>query len=481
MSLEDRLHPFLSSYIGWPQWVKSLLGNAYGLIPLSWRRGHAYGAFADLLRDKSPAAIEQRTRAALGATLAWALDTVPAYAAFRHLAPQSVQDDPFAVLAQLPVVSKADYKTDLSRYLSTRMPSSARLKTFTGGSTANPMMFYLQKGVTRPREYAFMEDFHARVGLGDKDMVLAMRGRTVPSAARAGGKLWMYEPIKRQLILSSDHLETRFMPAYEEALRQFHPPYIQAFPSALYPLVRWLAEHPLPEFTEQVRGIMLYSENVPEFQMRLIRQVFGCPILKHYGHSERVLMAATLPDDDRYHFWPQYGYFELLNEAGTPVTRPGELGEIVGTSFDNRVMPFVRYRTGDMAMLSDNPPTLPGYPVVERIEGRLQEFIVTRDHRLISICTMGAAHFDELANVDAIQYEQQEPGRFVLKVVARTPIDDAMRHRIAHAVEEKTQHGCTADIVQVESIPRTLRGKHVMLVQHLDISRYLGAARGVEK
>lgn len=481
MSLEDWLHPFLPSYIGWPQWAKSLLGNTYGLIPASWRRGRSYSAFVDLLRDRSLAAVKRRTRSALGDTLAWALATVPFYSASRHLAEEAIHGDPLYVLAQLPVLSKADYKRNLHQHLSTRMPASARMTTFTGGSTASPMMFFLQKGVTRSREYAFMDDFHARVGLGDKDIVLAMRGRNVPTAVRPGGKVWMYEPIKRQLILSTDHLEPCFMHAYEDALRQFHPPYIQAFPSALYPLARWLSEHPLPEFTEQVRGVMLYSENVPEFQMRLLRKIFHCPVLRHYGHSERVLMAATLPDDDRYHFWPQYGYFELLDESGRSVTRPGELGEIVGTSFDNRVMPFVRYRTGDMAILSDKSPSLPGYPVVERIEGRLQEFIVTRDHRLISICTMGTAHSEALAGLDALQYEQKEPGRILLRVISRAPLDGELRHKIARTVEEKTQYGCVADIVQTDSIPRTAGGKHTMLVQHIDISHYLGTAQGMER
>ena len=64
------------------------------------------------------------------------------------------------------------------------------------------------------------------------------------------------------------------MHAYEDALRLFHPPYIQAYPSAIYALCCWLSEHPVPEFTEQVRGVMLYSENVPEFQIRLVRKVF---------------------------------------------------------------------------------------------------------------------------------------------------------------------------------------------------------------
>jgi phenylacetate-CoA ligase len=255
------------------------------------------------------------------------------------------------------------------------------------------------------------------------------------------------------------------------------PTYIEAFPSALYPLARWLAANPMPEFTSEVKGVMLYSENVYGFQMEKFREVFGCPILTQYGHSERVLMAASMPDDDRYFFWPQYGFFELLDAENRPITQPGKLGFVVGTSFDNKVMPFVRYRTGDLAVLSERGhPLLPGYPACERIVGRLQEFIVCRDQRLVSITTIGVAHFPELAEVETIQYVQDRPGKLVLKVVADHPLTPDQIDRIGHAVAAKTQGGCDVNVVQVDHISRTPRGKSRMLIQNLDIRRYFGAA-----
>jgi len=217
------------------------------------------------------------------------------------------------------------------------------------------------------------------------------------------------------------------------------------------------------------------ERTVFDFQMRKFREVFRCPIVKHYGQSERVLMAASLPDDERYFFWPQYGWLELLDAHGKPVTTPGQLGFVVGTGFDNQVMPFVRYRTGDLAMYSATAhPNLPGYPACERIEGRLQEFLVCRDERLVSITTLGVGHFPELSAVEAIQYEQHRAGEVVLKVVARPRLEPAQAEHIARAVREKTQGGCDVRVEQVDHIPRTERGKFRMLVQNMDLRRYLG-------
>lgn len=466
LALEDRFHHLLAAYVGAPQWVKSLAGTAYRHLPLRLRRGRAYKHYQTVLAQRDHAKDEDYACARLAETLRWAAETVPAYAHLRAVVADEA--DPYRALGHFPLAAKAALKLDMSRYLSSATPAVKRLRAFTGGSTAEPMQFYLEKDVTRSREYAFMEDFHARLGHREGDLVLALRGRSVPSAAEPGGRLWMYEPIKRQLILSSDHLLSRWMPEYVEALRKWRPGFIQAFPSALYPLVRWLAENPAPDITDRIRGVMLYSENVYDYQMRLFRQVFDCPVLKHYGHSERVLMAASLPDDERYFFWPQYGHAELVDSNGQTITEPGVMGEIVGTSFDNRVMPFIRYRTGDLAMWSAEPPpsSLAGYPVMDRIEGRLQEFVVCHDGRLVSICTLGAAHFEELAQVSAIQYEQSVPGKLTLKVVASSRLAEVTKRRIATAIENKIQGGCVADVVEVDDIPRTRLGKHVMLIQH---------------
>lgn len=475
MAFEDLLHPLLSMYIGSPQWVKSSLGRMYSALPLSARRGWHYSRYSEEVKLQAEADLRKLASAKLSSALQWAIETVPAYASYRSLLKHL--DDPYSVLQELPLISKDEIKRDLTRFMSVRTPSRYRLETFTGGSTANPMQFFLHKGISRAKEYAYMDDFHRRIGLEADDVVLALRGRTVPSAGRKeNSRLWMYEPIKRQLILSCDHLERINMPEYVEAMRRWKPAVIQAYPSAIYPLARWLQENPEPAITDCIKGILLYSENVYGFQMDLLREVFSCPVLKHYGHSERVLMAASMPDDERCFFWPHYGHMELVDERGQVITQPGVLGEIVGTGFDNKVMSFVRYRTGDMAVLSEHAhPDLPGFIAVDRIEGRLQEFLVCKDQRLVSICTMGAAHFGELAKVDVLQYEQREPGHFLLKVVTRKALTALERSRIVAAVIEKTQGGCTAEVVEVADIPRTKGGKHRMLLQHLDTSQFFGA------
>jgi phenylacetate-CoA ligase len=474
--MEDKLHALVGAYTSAPDWFKSLVGGLYAALPMSLRFGRSYERFLSMFEASSAAVAYGQL--ALASTLRVALHDVPAYAQYRHLA-DGLGDDPRGVLRELPLTSKEALKATPRRYVNPRVPASSRLRMFTGGSTAVPMTVYLRKGVTRAREWAAFAAMSRALGVDDgRSVVLALRGRTVHGGWQEGRPIYTYEPIKRHVIASSDHLEPRFMPRYVDALRRWKPSYVHAFPSALYPLMVWLRENGLEELLFNVRGVLLTSESVLPHQLAAFKAFFRCPVIVHYGHTERVLFAHTLADDARYVFWPHYGYFELVDERGMPITAPGQLGEIVGTSFDNDVMPFVRYRTGDFATLSPHAPpsAYAGFPSCERIEGRLQEFVVCKDQRLITVTTLGAAHFEELARCLRIQYEQHEPGRLMLRVVSSTPLGKLSRQRIERAVAEKTQQGCSVQVEQVERIELTARGKQRLLVQHLPIAHYLGAA-----
>jgi phenylacetate-CoA ligase len=476
MSFEDSIHRWLGRYMSLPPWARTPVGTLYRQLPRAWRHGSRYPSFAVDAALGTGGVPAQRVDARLRETLARAVVEVPAYRDTGHALRPSRSG--FEWLREFPLTRKEHIKQNFNAYVSCARPASRRLQTFTGGSTAQPMAFYLERGVTRPRETAYFEAIERTIGgARPGEWTLSLRGRTVDSAARSSGRMWAIEPIKRHVILSSDHLERRYMPANVEALRHWRPTAIHAFPSALYPLALWLDEHPQPDMTRAIRTILLTSENVYPFQESLFERVFGCAVVRHYGHSERAAMANSLPGDTRYHFWPLYGFVELVDDEGRTIDTPGRLGEIVATGFDNAVQPFIRYCTGDLGEW-DLAPNLEGHVrlIMRRIEGRRQEFVVCRDARVVSITTLGAAHFSALASVEAIQFEQHLPGRITLNVVTARPLTESERTAIAAAVREKTQGGCDVDVVEVERIERTARGKHRMLMQHLDLSRYLGAA-----
>ena len=467
MAIEDWGYRWLKRYMDAPAWVKEPVGRLYGLLPDRLRHGEDYPRYRAEAALSSPAEIKQLADERLRETLRWAAGTVPAYAA---LTARLLTDMPASEwLALFPLMTKLDYKRAPENYLSTACTAADRLPMQTSGSVSEPFRFSLHKGVSRAKEAAYIEAFSQRIGLTRQDVVLSLRGRNVRGSAADGGPLQSYEPIKRMLWISPNHLDAAYMPRHVEAAIEHGVSFIQGYSSAVYELARWLDYNPVPRFVAAVRGVQLFSESAEPDMVALIERVFGCPVLMHYGHSERSVMAGSMPDDHRYFVWPLYGHVELIDEEGRQITEPGVQGEVVATGFDNKAMPFIRYRTGDLAMWSAGPshPALPGYPVLERIDGRNNDYFVGRDGRRIPVASLGGLRPPEFLQVEACQYEQHAPGRIIVRLQSATPLAPSVISVLDNYFNTKLLGLVEAKLQVVPHIERTARGKRRLMIQHI--------------
>ncbi len=196
-------------------------------------------------------------------------------------------------------------------------------------------------------------------------------------------------------------------------------------------------------------------------------EVFHCSYLPCYGHSEKLVLASGCEKTNDYHVWPTYGYFELLDNDGKPVSTPGQHGEIVGTGFINTVMPFIRYRTGDWATYVDDHCKKCGreHIVIRDIQGRWpQGGLVAVDGSIISMTALNV-HDDTFKNVRDYQFCQSIPGKATLLVVASTHLDDNERRRIVKNMNKRLQNQVTLDVEIRAKLTKTLRGKQPRVIQ----------------
>ncbi len=114
------------------------------------------------------------------------------------------------------------------------------------------------------------------------------------------------------------------------------------------------------------------------------------------------------------HVFPDCGYVEILDDDDRPCP-PGEIGEIVATSFIREAQQFVRYRTGDMAEWSAETCSCGrDTPILASIEGRLDDVLVGRDGRRLGRLSTVPKH---LPGIVFMQFVQEEPGQVLVRVV----------------------------------------------------------------
>ena len=138
-----------------------------------------------------------------------------------------------------------------------------------------------------------------------------------------------------------------------------------------------------------------------------IESDWGARVVEIYGSNETMLMGVGC-EQGKLHLATDLLEFEILDpESGAPVP-PGGRGIVTITSLVHTVMPLVRYVTGDLVEIENEPCGCgrAGFPI--RVLGRMEE--------KISIGGREAMHFDVL---DAAHAFAAELGTRIFFVVVR--------------------------------------------------------------
>ena len=365
----------------------------------------------------------------------------------------------FEDLHRFPFVTKEMIRDNLDGF---SVSIENRSYTTTGGSTGIPFGFY-RDPKSFPRELASKAHQYYRVGWKEGDKQIVFRGLKINSPDHIE-----YKEEFNELRFSSYHLAFNSMEVYRQRAIDYKPEWIRCYPSSGYVFASWLKETGR-EFPP-VKGILCASENLYDFQKDLLMEVFDARVFSHYGHYELAVLAGFCEYEDTYHVLPQYGYAELIDTEGQTVNEPGQMGEIVGTSFIMHATPFIRYRTRDFAALRGWGCSSCGrpYQIWDRIEGRLQEFIVTHTGRLISMTAINF-HDDIFDHIRQFEFHQKTKGWITFRYIPKDTCNEAALKDIRKRLEIKLGEDVDLIMHAVEDIPRTERGKSRFLIQELDI------------
>ncbi len=276
--------------------------------------------------------------------------------------------------------------------------------------------------------------------------------------------------VERNLVFSSHAMGPAQALQYARIIRAFRPRYVRGHPSALVAVGTAMLCSALS--VEGVRAAYTTGEQLTARQRMLIEQAFRCPVRDQYGLNDGGALILECPDSDAglYHIVPERSVVEILRIDGTP-TPPGEVGEIVTTDLHNYAMPFIRYRTGDLAVLEDGRCSCGReFPAVRRIEGRIISALKRCDGTTVTGLVLSDA-FEQLVLMrhDCVyQYCIVQNADLSVKVmvVAGGTYDDTVASDIRRTVLSHVGEGIEVDIELVSEIPTSRNGKRSYVVSH---------------
>jgi phenylacetate-CoA ligase len=309
------------------------------------------------------------------------------------------------VWAAIPTVSKEEIRDHPERFVSSTAASHERFWASTSGSSGMPMKILLDPNVNAAAFALFWRAW----GSGGY-WKLGQRQAAMKGTAHASG--WRYHRAIRTLEISAPYVGPETVSSLRDVIERYRPRFMRGYPSAMYVFCRLLREQGL---TLHIPMIISGSETLHDFQREEIEGCLGARLFNHYTHWERAVSVLEC-ERGMLHAQEDYGHHEILDEEDRPVPE-GVPGEITGTSLHNLAMPFVRYRTGDVAMWSNRKCDCgQAFPVVEQILGRQSDFLVRRDGSLIA-ATSASSDVKFFKHVVYVQIVQDEPGAVEVRVV----------------------------------------------------------------
>lgn len=217
----------------------------------------------------------------------------------------------------------------------------------------------------------------------------------------------------------------------------------------------------------------------------LCERVLRAKLVDYYATEEAGILAWQAPDADGYWIDEDLVLLETIDpDTGRPTAR-GEPGEIVVTNLYMRSMPIIRYRTGDLGVIEDEPRGASrGLPLLRELRGRKTDCVLTPEGEVHHpFALLGV--MEESEELAGFRIRQEAIDRLVVALAVRQgtsadrrrALEDriraAMRARLGAsmqvAIEElgDARPGVGEKFPLVQGLPsatlRELMGKHARL------------------
>lgn len=327
-------------------------------------------------------------------------------------------------LAAFPPIAKDDYRARPAEAAWTDGANAKRLVLrTTSGSSGQP--FAIRRTAFedhRMQLFRMRAEAEAGVRRGDRILRFAQLSagggfrRSWPGRLRNALGLWRDEIV--------DGLADGA--ALVDAIDRFRPDVLRAYPSTLVAIAHELAR--CGRRGTSVRLAIAGGEGLTPAARNAIAASTGARVFAVYGMSEFNLLASECPAGHGFHVCDDNVVLEVLDAEGRE-TGPGGTGEVVATALHAWTMPFVRYRTGDLATRGPERCAC-GAPwsTLSAIHGRVVDLLRLPDGREVHPYRItGGIADDDKAWIVQHQLVQERVDRVVLSIVTRgAPSPDAL-------------------------------------------------------
>ena len=435
----------------------------------NWRRDKDRRLFRQLLQQKQEEQfaplVQQRDLQLkrLRSLLLHAGEKVPYY----HDLFAELRFDPSAIektedIQVLPILTRELIQDNQDRLLVSNPQAYGARPNSTGGSTGCPLNFYQCTNYGTNSEAAlWMSDMVAGRKMGSRTAILW--GAHRDTRRFEGLKGFAYCLLHNRRYFDAYDMSLEQMHNYYRALQRFQPEVLIGYASSLDLFACFLRENRLAPSFPRV-SIITSAEVLSSYMRETLEEVFRVPIFDRYGSRELSLIAYECEEHNGLHLNLSDQYAEL--RGNDPYHEPAE---IVTTSLNNYAMPFIRYRIGDMAVLSDRSCTCGrSAPLLQRVDGRMTDTITTKSGKLVYGGCFRVL-FWGCSGIRQYQFIQESLDKFVLKIVPADGFEPSLLSKLRNEILQVVGKESTLAIELVDHISPAPSGKHLFVISKVPL------------
>jgi Coenzyme F390 synthetase len=365
-------------------------------------------------------------------------------------------------LSAVPLLSKAEIRAHLEDLKADDAVGLARFNT--GGSSGEPLIFYIgRRRVSHDVAAKWRATCWWNVDIGDPEAVIW--GSPIELGAQDKIRL-LRDKLLRTHLIPAFEMSPEKIDGFIRDIQRIRPKMLFGYPSALAHIASHAEKKGIMLNNLGIKVAFVTSERLYEHQREKIQNVFACPVANGYGGRDAGFIAHQCPQGGM-HITAEDIIVEIVDAAGR-VLPAGELGEIVVTHLATRDFPFIRYRTGDMGILSGKTCSCGrGLPLLEEIQGRTTDFVVARDgtvlHGLALIYVLR-----DLEGIDAFKITQHSLDKTVVQVVRAGGYREAeAESRIIGEFKKRLGADVDIQIEYSDVIAKERSGKFRYVISHV--------------
>ena len=364
-------------------------------------------------------------------------------------------------LQKLPFLDKPEIRANMEAM---KALNATHLQRFnTGGSSGEPLIFYL--GKNRVSHDVAAKRRATRwwgVDIGDPEIVIW--GSPIELGSQDRIRL-IRDKLFRTELFSAFEMSNESLDTFIKNIKHKKPKMLFGYPSSLALIAEHAQKNSSSLDSLGIKVVFVTSERLYDYQREQIEKTFGCPVANGYGGRDAGFIAHQCPSGSM-HITSEDIVVEIIDAEGN-VLPAGQSGEITVTHLATREFPFVRYRTGDIGVLSDEACACGrGLPVLKSIEGRTTDFVVAQDgtivHGLALIYVLRDIH-----DVQSFKIIQESLDQIRVQLVVGAEYDTATEQLIIDTFRQRLGDSISVEFSYVADIPREKSGKYRYIVSHV--------------